>query len=181
MYVCMGFSSGSAVNNLPAVQEPKKIRVRFLGWEDSLEEGTATHWTFLAWRILWTEDPCRLQSIVLQRVRHNWSNLTHTYICFCFVFFWKAHYVQVIALSWERGGKTKRTHFLTTHSNLLKNNNKKRSFPLGKMFRGKVRCYSFYFAHFILICYGEIFLFLTLLLKLKLAGYLPLPQKWKEA
>ena len=33
------------------------MRVRSLGWEDSLEEGMATHSSILAWRILWTEEP----------------------------------------------------------------------------------------------------------------------------
>ena len=42
-----------------------------LGWEDSLEEGTATHSRILAWRIPWTEKPGWLQSIVLQRVGHD--------------------------------------------------------------------------------------------------------------
>ena len=45
------------------------------GWEDPLEEGTATHSNILAWKIPWTEEPGRLQSIVLDRVEHNWSNL----------------------------------------------------------------------------------------------------------
>ena len=40
--------------------------VQFLGWEDSLEEGTATHSTVLAWRIPWTEEPGRLLFIGLQ-------------------------------------------------------------------------------------------------------------------
>ena len=42
-----------------------------LGREDPLEEGTATHSSILAWRIPWTEEPGGLQSIGLQRVRHN--------------------------------------------------------------------------------------------------------------
>ena len=48
-----------------------------LGWEDSLEEGMATHSTVLAWIIPWTEEPGRLQSIVLHRVGHNWSDLAY--------------------------------------------------------------------------------------------------------
>ena len=39
------------VKNLPAMQE---TRVRFLGWEDPLEKGTATYSSILAWRIPWT-------------------------------------------------------------------------------------------------------------------------------
>ena len=44
------------------------------GREDPLEEvneGMATHSSILAWRILWTEEPGRLQSIELQRVGHD--------------------------------------------------------------------------------------------------------------
>ena len=42
-----------------------------LRWEDPLEEGMATRSSILAWKIPWTEEPGRLQSIRLQRVRHN--------------------------------------------------------------------------------------------------------------
>ena len=56
------------VNNLPAMQE---TLVRFLGQEDPLEESMATHAIILVWRIPWTEEPGRLQSIRLQTVRHN--------------------------------------------------------------------------------------------------------------
>ena len=41
------------VKNLPAIQETP---VQFLGWEDPLEEGKATHSRILAWRIPWTEE-----------------------------------------------------------------------------------------------------------------------------
>ena len=69
MTLCLlGFPSGSAVKNLLAVQE---MQVRFLGWEDPLEESMATHSSTLAWRIPWTEEPSGLQSMGLQRVGHN--------------------------------------------------------------------------------------------------------------
>ena len=42
-----------------------------LGQEDPLEKGMAIHSSFLAWRIPWTEEPGRLQSMELQRVGHN--------------------------------------------------------------------------------------------------------------
>ena len=45
-----------------------------LGREDPLKEGTTTHSSILAWRIPWTEQPGRLQSIGLQRPRHDWSD-----------------------------------------------------------------------------------------------------------
>ena len=54
--------------NLAAVQE---TCVRYLGWEDLPEEGVATHSSILAWRIPWTEEPGGLQSMGLQRVRHD--------------------------------------------------------------------------------------------------------------
>ena len=45
--------------------------VRFLGQEDPLEKGMATHSSTLAWRIPWTKEPGRLQSMGSQRVRHD--------------------------------------------------------------------------------------------------------------
>ena len=45
--------------------------VRSLGWEDPLEEGMAIHSSILAWRIPGTEEPGGLQSLGLQRVRHD--------------------------------------------------------------------------------------------------------------
>ena len=57
-----------AVKNLPAMQE---TQVQSLGWADPLEEGMATHSSILAWRIPWTEEPGELQSMGLQRVRHD--------------------------------------------------------------------------------------------------------------
>ena len=42
------------VKNLPAMQE---TQVQSLGWEEPLEKGIATHFSILAWRIPWTEEP----------------------------------------------------------------------------------------------------------------------------
>ena len=47
------------------------IWVQFLGQEDSVEKGMATHSRILAWRIPWTEEPGGLQSVGLQRVGHD--------------------------------------------------------------------------------------------------------------
>ena len=53
--------------------------VTSLGGEDPLEEIMATHSSILAWRIPWTEEPSRLQSIGSQRVEHDWvTNATTT-------------------------------------------------------------------------------------------------------
>ena len=64
------FSSlvAQTVKNLSAVQE---TRVQSLSREDSLEKGMATHSSILAWRIPWTEEPGRLQSMGSKRVRHD--------------------------------------------------------------------------------------------------------------
>ena len=56
------------VKNLPAMQE---TQVQSLGWEGPLEKGVATHSSTLAWKIPWMEKPGRLQSMGLQRVRHD--------------------------------------------------------------------------------------------------------------
>ena len=56
------------VKNLPAVQE---ILVQFLGREDPLEKGMATRSSILVWRIPWTEEPGRLQSMGSQGVRQE--------------------------------------------------------------------------------------------------------------
>ena len=45
------------------------------GQKDPLEEGMATLSSILAWRILWAEEPDRLQFIGSERVGHDWSNL----------------------------------------------------------------------------------------------------------
>ena len=64
----MGIPGGSHVKNLSAMQE---TRVRFLGREDLWEKGIATDSSTLAWRIPWTEEPGRVQSMELQIVGHN--------------------------------------------------------------------------------------------------------------
>ena len=61
----VGFLGGSAVKNLPAVQEMQETWVWFLGREDPLEEEMATHASILAWIIPRTEEPGGLQSMGL--------------------------------------------------------------------------------------------------------------------
>jgi len=56
------------VESLSAMRE---TQVQSLGWEDSLENGVATHSSFLAWRIPWTEEPGGLQSMGSQRMGHD--------------------------------------------------------------------------------------------------------------
>ena len=65
-----GFPSSSLANNLPAMQETQEPQVRSL-MEDLLDEGMASHFSILAWRIPLTEEPGGLQSIGSQRVGHD--------------------------------------------------------------------------------------------------------------
>ena len=56
------------VKHLLAMQD---TRLRFLSWEDPLEKEMAIHSSTLAWKIPWTEEPGRLQSMGSQRVGHD--------------------------------------------------------------------------------------------------------------
>ena len=72
--------------------ETQEIRVQSLGQEDPLEKEMATHASILAGRIPWTEEPGGLQSMGLQRVRHDWAT-EHAYNC------------EKIFVRWRRRGK----------------------------------------------------------------------------
>ena len=56
------------LKNPPAKQE---MKAWFLGGEDPLEKQMTTHSSILAWKIPWMEEPRRLQSMGLKRIRHN--------------------------------------------------------------------------------------------------------------
>ena len=62
------FLVAQTVKNLPAVLE---TQVGSLGQEDPLEKEMATHSSILAWKIPWTEEPSKLQSMGSQRVGHD--------------------------------------------------------------------------------------------------------------
>ena len=62
------------VKHLPAM---RKTQVRSLGREDPLEKEMATHSSTLAWKIPWTEECGRLQSMGLQRVGHDLATSLH--------------------------------------------------------------------------------------------------------
>ena len=64
----MASHGGTVVKNLPAMQE---AWVQSLGQEEALEKETATHSSILAWKIAWTEELGRLQSMGSQRVGHD--------------------------------------------------------------------------------------------------------------
>ena len=65
---CSSKRTRAVVKSLPAIQE---TRVQSPSPEHPLEKGRAPHSSVLAWRIPWTEEPGRLQSMASQRVRHD--------------------------------------------------------------------------------------------------------------
>ena len=65
------------VKHLPIMWE---TWVQSLGREDPLEKEMATHSSILAWKIPWTEDPGRLQSMGSQRVGHDWATFFLSYV-----------------------------------------------------------------------------------------------------
>ena len=65
------------VKCLPTMWE---TRVQFLGWEDPLEKEMATHSSILVWKIPWTEEPGRLQSMGSQRVGLHFTTVSPTII-----------------------------------------------------------------------------------------------------
>ena len=83
------------VKNLLAMQE---TWVRSLGWENPLEKGMATQSSIFAQRILWTEEPGKLQGMESQRVNHNWVTNTHTLnMCIRYILYKILHnYMDII-------------------------------------------------------------------------------------
>ena len=82
----IGFPDGSAVKNLPAMQETWETWVQSLGREDPLEEEMATYSKILAWRIPWTEEPgglhpwgCRESDITERMSTHTSSYITNNW------------------------------------------------------------------------------------------------------
>ena len=65
---CVSVVVAQTVKRLPAMQ---KTQVRSLGREDPLEKEMAAHFSILAWRIPWMEEPGRLQSTGSRRVGHD--------------------------------------------------------------------------------------------------------------
>ena len=62
-YCIKGFPGGSAVKNPRAMQESQETRVQSPGQDDPLVQEMATHSSVLAWRIPWTEESGRIQSM----------------------------------------------------------------------------------------------------------------------
>ena len=74
--------------------------VQSLGWEDPLEKEMAIHSSSIAWKIPWTEEPDRLQSMGSQRVRHDWA----TSLSFTFKVYWNVKTCSFIQHALRRKG-----------------------------------------------------------------------------
>ena len=59
------------VKNPGAMQETQEMMAQYLDWDDLLQKEMATHSSILVWKIPWTEESGRLQSMGSQRVRHD--------------------------------------------------------------------------------------------------------------
>ena len=100
------------MKNLFALWE---TQVRFLGQEDCLEKGMATHSSILAWGIPWTEEPSGLQSIGSQWVRYDWatkqaSKLTSVHD------YWKSHSFDYLDVCRQSDVSTFKYTVLVHHS-----------------------------------------------------------------
>ena len=91
------------------------MQVQYLGQEDPLEEGIATHFTILAWRIAWTEKPGGLQSIESHRVRHDWSDVAAAAAYLWLTCQCGRHEMWVLSLGWEAPLE----EGIATHFNIL--------------------------------------------------------------
>ena len=97
------------VKRLPTMRE---TRVRSLGWEDPMEKEMAIHSSTIAWKIPWTEEPGRLQSMGSQRVGHDWGTSLHlTLSLFFSPVKWRSYsvfkltslyYMLVFMFTWQR-------------------------------------------------------------------------------
>ena len=134
------------VKGLPAMWE---IRVQSLGCEDPLEKEMATHSSTLAWKIPWTEEPGRLQSMGSQRVGHDWvtslllslgKKIQEENICIS-AHMWYIHsWKKILTLKITRliGNRRVRDRPFTTYSVTKKvynqRNNKSNNWYLGRSF-----------------------------------------------
>ena len=71
MYNSTPVNTSLVAQTVKRLSTTQETRVRSLGWEDPLEKEMAVHFSTIAWKIPWTEEPGRLQSMGLQRVAHD--------------------------------------------------------------------------------------------------------------
>ena len=75
----LGFPGGTSGKELACKYRRHETQIGSLGWEDPLEKGMAIHSGIPAWRISWTEEHGRLQSMGSQRFGHDWNDLACIY------------------------------------------------------------------------------------------------------
>ena len=73
----LSFTTSLVAQTVKRLSRMWEIQVWALGWEDPLEKEMAIHSSTLAWKIPWTEEPGRLQSMGSQRVGHDWVTSLH--------------------------------------------------------------------------------------------------------
>ena len=145
---------GSVVKNPPPRQELQVMWVWSLGWEDPLEEGPATHWSILAWRIPWIEEPGRLQSIESQRVGHHWRDWACMPLLVKFITEGRHQELITLSTEWGSGFKTAPntgSQAVTAHQVeliLWKKPMSSSSIPLTR----KLSFTSIFSCHYILMC-----------------------------
>ena len=93
------------VKRLPAMQE---TRVRFLGWEDPLEKEMAIHSRTFAWKIPWTEELDRLQSMGSQRVRQDRATSLSLSLSLCYIVGQPVWDSWCIAIEWFNFSRKKK-------------------------------------------------------------------------
>ena len=75
--VCVCAGTCLAAQMVKRLSTMRETRVQSLGQEDPLEKEMAIHSSTIAWKIPWTEEPGRLQSMVPQKVRHDWATFLY--------------------------------------------------------------------------------------------------------
>ena len=90
---CPCGSDGRGSDGKASASTMRETWVRSLGQEEPLEKEMALHSTTTAWKISWTEEPGRPQSMGLQRVRHDWATSLHlTQWIFRCLKFWNSYF-----------------------------------------------------------------------------------------
>ena len=96
IYIYMACQVVLVVKNLPAnAGDLRETRVGSLGWEDSLEEGMATHSSILAWKIPWIQESGGLWTTGSQRVRHDWRDLAHSIYIYIYIYRYRYRYIDI--------------------------------------------------------------------------------------
>ena len=118
-FLCGLHLGAQMVNNLPAVEE---TLIQSLGQKDPLEMGIAPYSSIFAWRIPWIEDPGGLQSMGLQRVGHDWTTNTFTFLFLPELLYWEKTNDQSFQALLEMDLNRQkiiglRTSFLSTNQN----------------------------------------------------------------